>query len=554
MTKQGFLFIIIISSGLFLLLSNCANPVSLTGGPRDEVPPEIDSLLSTANNQTNFEPQDIEVYFDEFVDVKDIFKNVVISPPLRKNPKIATRGKKMTIEFDEKEVLKEDATYVINFGEAIRDFTESNILKNYRFVFSTGDYIDSLSISGSVVDVKSGEPVEDIYVMLYDNLSDTVVRTERPFYFSSTDKEGKFKIENLRADTFKLFALKDANVNYLYDQESEAIGFLEEFVVVNDSSNQTYEIESFVEVPKFSVKEKIVPHFGVIKLLFTDDPEDVIYKASIDGINFINEIDKDSLLLWYDSPIDTGFNLIVNQALHDYNDTISVRKYRRTDFVKEQSMSLRSNSLSTGKKLIPSQPLKFKFSYPIESFVKDSMALVMDSIPVAFEVTADSLNERTLIIDSEWISDSTYQMIFNSGSVEDIYGHVLDSTGRDFTVVNSEMLSNVHVIYKELDSTKNYVISLMDGNKLLRKQIISKMVEGKVSFMKLIPKAYSLEVIRDENGNGRWDPGNYDAKRQSESTFTKELEKLRENWDLEVTLSSEDFIKKVAVDTIQQEN
>lgn len=538
-----------------LVMTNCANPVSLTGGPRDEIAPQVDLINSTLNNQINFEKQDLEVYFDEFIDVKDAFNNVVISPPLRKNPKISARGKKLTVEFAEDEILKDDATYVINFGEAIRDFTESNILKNFRYVFSTGDYIDSLSISGNVVDVKTGKPVEDIFVMLYDNLADTVVRTERPFYFSSTDKEGNFKIENLRADTFKLFALKDANLNYLYDQDTEVIGFLEEFIIVDENSDslgQQYDIETFIATPDFSLKEKIVPNFGEIKLLFTASADSVEYKADIEGIEFIEEIDKDSLLLWYDSPVDTGFNIIVYEPSHEYHDTVSVRKYKRTDFLEKQKLSLRSNSLATGKQLIPGEPFQLKFSYPIENIDTDSISLFMDSTEVAFVAKADSLDARALIIDSEWVSDTTYLIRLDDGSVNDIYGHKLDSTTIKFTVINAEVLSNIHILFTELDSNSNYVLILKDGSKEIKKQSIAKASEGKISFAGLIPKAYSLEVIKDENRNGRWDPGNYDAKRQSEKSITKELEKLRENWDLEVNLSNRDFIKSIAVDTIQQ--
>lgn len=537
-----------------LVMTNCANPVSLTGGPRDEIAPQVDLINSTQNNQINFEKQDLEVYFDEFIDVKDAFNNVVISPPLRKNPKISAKGKKLTVEFAEDEILKDDATYVINFGEAIRDFTESNILKNFRYVFSTGDYIDSLSISGNVVDVKTGKPVEDVFVMLYDNLADTVVRTERPFYFSSTDKEGNFKIENLRADTFKLFALKDANLNYLYDQDTEVIGFLEEFIIVDENSDslgQQYDIETFIATPDFSLKEKIVPNFGEIKLLFTASADSVEYKADIEGIEFIEEIDKDSLLLWYDSPVDTGFNIIVYEPSHEYHDTVSVRKYKRTDFLEKQKLSLRSNSLATGKQLIPGEPFQLKFSYPIENIDTDSISLFMDSTEVAFVAKADSLDDRAMIIDSEWVSDTTYLIRLDDGSVNDIYGHKLDSTTIKFTVINAEVLSNIHILFTELDSNSNYVLILKDGSKEIKKQSIAKASEGKISFAGLIPKAYSLEVIKDENRNGRWDPGNYDAKRQSEKSITKELEKLRENWDLEVNLSNRDFIKSIAVDTIQ---
>lgn len=550
MDKKGLLFLLLLSLGTFMFMSQCANPVSLTGGPRDEQEPQLDLAISSPNEQVNFEIEDIELYFDEFVEIRDVFKNVVISPPLSKNPKISTRGKKLTIEFDENEQLKEDATYVINFGDAVRDFTEGNILKNFRFVFSTGDYIDSLSISGNVVDVKTGKPVDDIFVMLYDNLADTVVRTERPFYFSSTDEDGNFRIENLRSDTFKIFALKDANINYIYDQEQEMIAFQDEFIFVGDSTVGIYNLEAFVASPEFTLKEKVVPNFGEIKLLFTDNIDDLEYKASIDGIEFLEDMDKDSLLLYYDSPVDTSFDLIVHHPGFEYHDTVSVRKYKRSDFVNKQKFTIRSNSL-IGKKLIPSDPLSFKFSHPVSDINTDSISLVLDSMVVDGRIFKDSANLRSILVESDWVADSTYQIIFDSGAVTDIYQRRLDSTAQTFSIINPDVLSNIHVVYNDLDSSTNHVIMLNEGSRTLKKQIVNKQSKGKTSFFNLIAKKYNLEVVKDDNQNGKWDPGNYDTKQQSESTFTRELEELRENWDLEVNLSSEDFIKKIVPDTIQ---
>ena len=550
MDKKGLLFLLLLSLGIFMFLSQCANPVSLTGGPRDEQEPQLDTLHSSPNEQTNFEIQDIELYFDEFIEVRDAFKNVVISPPLSKNPKISTRGKKLTIEFDEDEQLKDDATYVINFGEAVRDFTEGNIVKNFRFVFSTGDYIDSLSISGNVVDVKTGKPVEDIFVMLYDNLADTVVRTERPFYFSSTDKDGNFRIENLRSDTFKIFALKDANLNYIYDQEQEMIAFQDDFIFVGDTTEGSYNLEAFVASPEFKLKEKVVPNFGEIKLLFTDNIDDLEYKASIDGIDFLRDMDKDSLLLYFDSPVDTSFNLIVYHPGFEYHDTVSVRKFKRSDFMNKQKFRLRSNSL-IGNKLIPSDPLSFNFSHPVSDIDTDSISLVLDSMVVDARIFKYSINPRSILVESDWIADSTYQIVFDGGSVTDIYQRRLDSTAQKFSIVDPDILSNIHVVYNDLDSSTNHVIMIKQGSSILKKEIVSKQSEGKVSFFKLLAKKYDLEVVKDDNQNGKWDPGNYDTKQQSESTFTKELEELRENWDLEVNLSSKDFIKNIVPDTIQ---
>ena len=131
-------------------------------------------------------------------------------------PTVTTKLKKLRFEFAEEEVLKEDATYSINFGDAVKDLTEGNPVPNFKFVFSTGDFIDSLKMEGTIVDALTGKPVEDVLYMLYKNLADSVVQTEKPFYFGKSDKTGTFTIENIKAGQYKAFALEDQDVNYLY--------------------------------------------------------------------------------------------------------------------------------------------------------------------------------------------------------------------------------------------------------------------------------------------------------------------------------------------------
>ncbi|MEM9850056.1 MAG: Ig-like domain-containing protein, partial [Bacteroidota bacterium] len=150
--------IIIFSSLIFssFILIQCANPGTLTGGPKDEQPPRLDSLESTPNLQTNFEVQDIVLTFDEWIKLNNPFTQIVVSPPLDPKPEVSLKGKSVLIEFDETTELRANATYTINFGEAIQDLTEGNPAENLRFVFSTGDFIDSLEVSGQIKDLEKG--------------------------------------------------------------------------------------------------------------------------------------------------------------------------------------------------------------------------------------------------------------------------------------------------------------------------------------------------------------------------------------------------------------
>ena len=209
-----------------LLLNGCANVISPEGGERDLIPPQLIEETSTPNYQTNFDKQPITLSFDEWIVLEDVFSQVLVSPPLDERPEVKIKKKSIIFKFAEEEILRTDATYTINFGQAVKDLNEKNPAEDLRFVFSTGDIIDSLFLQALVIDAKELEPVEGALFMLYDQLADSVFHTERPFYFSVTDENGEATIRNVKSDTFKVTVLTDQNVNYLFDQPTEAIAFL----------------------------------------------------------------------------------------------------------------------------------------------------------------------------------------------------------------------------------------------------------------------------------------------------------------------------------------
>ncbi|MBW6498777.1 MAG: Ig-like domain-containing protein [Bacteroidales bacterium] len=219
---RPFLFI---AAGLFL--AACANVVSPAGGPRDETPPVV-----VRSNPPNFSPNfvggEIRIFFDEFVELKEINQKLLISPPLEKQPEVKLRGRSLIIELDEE--LRRNTTYNFFFGDAIVDITEGNAIPNFQFVVSTGPFVDSLSIAGRVNEAFSLKPAEGVYVMLYDEVYDSIPYFERPVYLAKTDKEGRYVISNMREGKFKIFALEDLNSNFLYDLPNERIAFLDSLI------------------------------------------------------------------------------------------------------------------------------------------------------------------------------------------------------------------------------------------------------------------------------------------------------------------------------------
>ncbi len=220
-------FIISIQTAALILLSSCAVQDSPSGGPKDIAPPEVIKSVPP-NNSVNFEGDRITLTFSEFVTLKEINNQLVVSPPVKETPEFIMRGKNMTMKF--KEPLREDATYNFFFGDAIVDITEANPLASYNFSLSTGPVLDSLSIKGKLMDAFSQKPVEGAFVMLYDSIYDSVPYLQRPYYLAKTNKAGEFILNNLRDSKYLMFALSDINSNYLYDLPTENIAFADSLI------------------------------------------------------------------------------------------------------------------------------------------------------------------------------------------------------------------------------------------------------------------------------------------------------------------------------------
>ena len=219
-----------ILSGLLVFWS-CAQIGSPTGGPRDETPPAVVEC-DPPNYSTRFDARKIQITFDEYIVLNNVNQELIVSPPMDEKPEVKLRKKSIIIEFEE--ALRTNTTYTFNFGNAIRDLHEGNVLQNYEYVFSTGDILDSMSVKGSLKYAEDLDvPGEPISVMLYTDLRDSVPLTDIPLYVGRSDDSGIFSVNNLRPDVYKVFALKDGNNNLLFDLPTEEIAFLDTSLIVN---------------------------------------------------------------------------------------------------------------------------------------------------------------------------------------------------------------------------------------------------------------------------------------------------------------------------------
>ena len=272
-----YIYIILFS---LALLSSCANlGGGPQGGPRDTIPPIVEKE-SPINGTLNFDAKRIEIHFDEYIQLNDIQKNVLISPPQQKAPEIKAIGKTLSVVFAEE--LTDSTTYTIDFGSAICDYNEKTPLLEYVYSFSTGDVIDSLAISGRVYDAGNLDPIAGVLVGIHTNSADSALSTIPFVRITRTDDNGYFTIHNMRSGKYRLFALNDISRDYLY-QPGEAIAFA----------------DSIVE-PYIEMREQ---QDTIWRDTIGIDPEtkDTLFTRQVDSI--VNVMKTyylpDSLVLWY---------------------------------------------------------------------------------------------------------------------------------------------------------------------------------------------------------------------------------------------------------------
>jgi uncharacterized protein (DUF2141 family) len=226
---QKIFFPVVVLIGL--MLHSCAKIGTISGGPKDVTPPKVLSS-KPANRSTHFDGKEINIAFNEFISLKDLTNQLVVSPPLKHTPDTRVIAKGLLIILSD--TFLTNMTYNLNFANSIVDYTEGNILKNYEYVFSTGDYIDSLSLKGTLLsafDHKQGK--DKLFVSLYSNLSDSAPLKEKPLYLAKTDDKGNFTFHNLKAGKYKLYGLKDANSNLKFDMPTESFAFSDSTIELN---------------------------------------------------------------------------------------------------------------------------------------------------------------------------------------------------------------------------------------------------------------------------------------------------------------------------------
>lgn len=523
-------------ASLLFTISSCASVQSPSGGPRDTIQPKV--ITETPKNLSrNFSAGQIKIEFDEFIQLSNEFTEISITPALDIPPEYKARKQVLEIKFDKP--LEENTTYTINFGKAIADVNETNVLKNYTYVFATGNQIDSLSLSGKVTSALTKQRLKEVTVFILPIRQDSLFGKKRASFFTTTDTAGNFRLNNLREDTYRIYALNEqGGGDRIYNGQNEEIGFLDTALVLNKNI-ENINLQVFKEVPaSFSVLDRKIEPDGRITLTFNkpliQPVIDIIDPLDLNKVKTTEfNVSRDSAQVWLPEITFDSLKLVVSDGGISL-DTIILRRNKRDTYTRA---GIITDNIS-GTKLKPRTDVLLKMSAPIATLQESQITLLEDSVQVkGFQLTKRPNTTREYSFKYTWKPDKGYILRLAENAFTDIHGNKSKAYIRRFNLDVDDNYGNFSIKITTPDTSKNYIVQWMSGeNETIQKQdVISK---NTTLIYTTYPTAnYRIRVIYDENKNGRWDTGSVRNKQQPEKSWTFEkVIALRPNWDLEESM------------------
>lgn len=569
--------------GMGTLFYSCANMATPNGGPYDEQPPRFVSS-TPAPNQTDYKGKKVEILFDELIQIDKPSENVIITPPQMEMPVIRSAGRKVVIEL--KDTLKPNTTYTIDFTNSIADNNEKNVFENFSFAFSTGDVIDTLEVSGTVLNAENLEPMKGIMVGLHSNLADSAF-VSLPFDRTSrTNDKGQFTIRNIAPGTYRLFALNDVNRDYKFDQPGEEIAFLDTLIVPSFEAairqdtiwKDSLTIDTIVSVgfTRFLpdglelrlFKEKFERQYRLKPERNQENRLTLKFNAPLDTVPALAPLNfQPADTFWYFiQPADAGRSVHywLTDSLVWQQDTLLVA----VTFPESDSLNILRAKTDTVQFLMRRRPEKKKkkkddepdppiflgmtidapgsmdlfdtvsvvFDEPVLDLPKEAFYLdqKVDTLwqPVDFDFFPDSANSLGFFINRPWKYGEEYRLEVDSATIVSLYGKENNGYSGTFKIKKEEEYGHLYINIEGIDTTA--YVELLNGSDLpVRK---ARVKEGGVLFMDLKPDKYYARLVVDENGNGLWDTGKYAEKRQPEKVYYyPKMFTIMQNWQVEET-------------------
>lgn len=586
-SKSLYYIFIIIAAAVMYSCANIGNP---SGGPIDKTPP-IFMRSNPTPNAVNVKDRKIEIFFDEIVTLKDPSTKIIVSPAQTEMPRMSALGRKVTVELVDS--LLPNTTYTIDFSNSIQDNNEGNAIDNFAFAFSTGSVIDSMRVSGYVLDSRTLEPMQSVVVGLQSNLADSAFHKEKLQRVALTNDRGQFTIRNVSPGSYHIFALKDLDRDYKFGNPTEDIAFLDSIIVPSIGSreaadtvyNDLNEIDTIMRAtrPAYFPNDILLSMFNEdrksqylannlrvdstrISLTFAA-ASDTLPSLSIVGRNDVPDLwytlersqTNDTLTYWIRPPHLVSADTLMVATTYLRTDTASnlswgtdtlkftfqrqkakkKKKNEETDSL-EQIRFMELHPLANGTQEVYA-PLLLQTGTPIERYSREAFHLQRklqnDTIFYPAEIKSialrdSTLNRRDLVLKVDWEPGAAYTLAVDSLAMTDIYGLQTKPLKVDFNVRKMEEYGNI--VFNITAVRDSAIVELLDGTEkiVLRAPVKNHRAE----LLNLLPGKYYARLFIDRNGNGKYDNGNYDMHLQPEETvYYPGAINLKKNWDVEQT-------------------
>lgn len=586
-SKSLYYIFIIIAAAVMYSCANIGNP---SGGPIDKTPP-IFMRSNPTPNAVNVKDRKIEIFFDEIVTLKDPSTKIIVSPAQTEMPRMSALGRKVTVELVDS--LLPNTTYTIDFSNSIQDNNEGNAIDNFAFAFSTGSVIDSMRVSGYVLDSRTLEPMQSVVVGLQSNLADSAFHKEKLQRVALTNDRGQFTIRNVSPGSYHIFALKDLDRDYKFGNPTEDIAFLDSIIVpsigTREAADTVYNDLNEIDTIMRATRPAYFPN-DILLSMFNEDRKsqylannlrvdstrisltfaaasDTLPSLSIVGRNDVPDQwytlersqTNDTLTYWIRPPHLVSADTLMVATTYLRTDTASnlswgtdtlkftfqrqkakkKKKNEETDSL-EQIRFMELHPLANGTQEVYA-PLLLQTGTPIERYSREAFHLQRklqnDTIFYPAEIKSialrdSTLNRRDLVLKVDWEPGAAYTLAVDSLAMTDIYGLQTKPLKVDFNVRKMEEYGNV--VFNITAVRDSAIVELLDGTEkiVLRAPVKNHRAE----LLNLLPGKYYARLFIDRNGNGKYDTGNYDMHLQPEETvYYPGAINLKKNWDVEQT-------------------
>ena len=547
---------------MFSFLIGCAQMSPLTGGYKDTIPPNLIASIPPENS-TNVNPNQFYFAFDELIDASKLQESIIISPFYSGKKEVKYKKNEVLISFDT--LFDDNTTYIINFAGGISDVTEGNDLSNAKLIFSTGEYIDSASISGVIYNPNENKRVEGALVGLYQDVDSLDLFHKKPIYFTFSDESGKYEINNVKPDKYTIYAFMDENKSFIAEFKNEAFGFYENTVEVN---NKTRKI-------KLNLNKEDLSELRLIRNRSRGNVYEIIYSKKlekirlVEGLNLKYSLNDNKNVIIYKNPMVTDSSLVIIEAFdlsgntskdsiyvtfNDENEYKEEFNYTFNSYFKKEledtiNFSINLNKPVLNKDLnyrfvldtikIPDSLYFFKLSKELNSF--EGLFKLNQNISSLFLDNHQNIYSKNLNNDSlinllnryyQGINRNKISFMIEKGEVFSIEGDTLDQIKQDFTFNGSDFYGQINGTVFDTLGRKNLVTELISID--LKRVYKNRDVNPKFNFINIPPGKYYLRIYNDINNNNMIDVGSILYKNPGEDIIYNENEiEIRSNWVIE---------------------